>query len=126
MHILHIEDSVSKHRDVQTVLWEFGQVQADWSAYLEEGLDRILEQRAAGTPYDLIITDWYYPITEHGPETTAGSILLERLAELGITTPVIVCSSARIKSPELYGSVWYSPRSAWAFDLKQLLKALYS
>ncbi len=125
MHILNIEDSVSKHQDVQTVLREFGQVQADWATYLEDGLDRILAQQAAGTPYDLIITDWYFPITEYGSETRAGSILLERLQELGVTTPVIACSSAKIKSPALYGAVWYSPRSTWALDLKELLRKLY-
>ena len=69
---------------------------------VEEGLELLIQEKEAGNPFDLIITDMHYPMRkgEEG-DFDAGEKLLGILKERGIDTKVIICSSLNIKIVKL-------------------------
>ena len=92
---------------------------------VEEGLELLIQEKEAGNPFDLIITDMHYPMRkgEEG-DFDAGEKLLGILKERGIDTKVIICSSLNIKIREAYGCIWYSRISDWEMELLELMNQL--
>ena len=66
----------------------------------------------------------YYPLKNGGREAEAGTELLSILKDKGIDTPVIICSSARLRIREAYGCLWYSENSDWDRQLEALLRKI--
>lgn len=75
-------------------------------------------------PYDLIITDMYYPDEPGGREEQSGDVLIDRVIKNKITIPVILCSSVNLKYPEIYGCVYYSRERNWEADMQTLVNSL--
>ena len=92
---------------------------------MEEGLELLIQEKEAGNPFDLIITDMHYSMRkgEEG-DFDAGEKLLGILKERGIDTKVIICSSLNIKIREAYGCIWYSRISDWEMELLELMNQL--
>ena len=124
MKILNVEDNAYKHHDICKVLDDCGIGEGDiaWFTNLEEGLDAIHRRNEAGMPFDLIITDMWYPLVPGGHETKAGERLIDTLIAEGIQTPVIICSSANCSGYAVLGAVHYSPFSDWETDLERLVQ----
>ena len=61
MRILNIEDNVIKHNDICKVLSGAGFRDVDWAGNLNEGVKMIEDHMSSDTPYDLVITDMWYP-----------------------------------------------------------------
>lgn len=78
----------------------------------------------SNNPYDLIITDMYYPDEPGGREEQSGDVLIDRVIKNKITIPVILCSSVNLKYPEIYGCVYYSRERNWEADMQTLVNSL--
>lgn len=107
--VLNIEDVVTKHVDVKRALSRCGVPYVDHADNAVDGLDMIEAAIAEGKPYDLLVSDMYFPISKGGSEVQAGMYVIEELQARGINLPVIVCSSARMVIPEIVGCIHYSP-----------------
>lgn len=107
--VLNIEDVVTKHVDVKRALERCGVSYIDHADNAVDGLDMIEAAIAEGKPYDLLVSDMYFPVSKGGSEVQAGMYVIEELQARGINLPVIVCSSARMVIPEIVGCIHYSP-----------------
>ena len=123
MHILHIEDNVFKHRDICNVLQDCGKVEIDWAKNLEDGIGMIQHSVEDSRQYDIIITDMYYPLVRGGKETKAGELLIQRVKEMGLAIPIILCSSADIRMQGILGTIHYSEREDWESELRRIVKS---
>ena len=95
-----------------------------WSNNLADGWKQIKNSIDSNNPYDLIITDMYYPGEPGGREEQSGDILIDRVIKNKITIPVILCSSVNLKYPEIYGCVYYSRERNWEADMQTLVNSL--
>ena len=119
--VLNIEDFPSKHVDVRRALERCGVPYIDHAETAVDGLDMIEAAIAEGKPYDLIVSDMYFPMTRGGMEVQAGMYVIEELQARGIDVPVIVCSSARMVIPEIVGCIHYSPRNDLDSDMREMV-----
>lgn len=100
MRVLNIEDDTFKHNDICKALSECGIKDVEWSNNLADGWKQIKNSIDSNNPYDLIITDMYYPDEPGGREEQSGDALIDRVIKNKITIPVILCSSVNLKYPE--------------------------
>ncbi len=120
--VLNIEDFPSKHVDVRRALEYCGVPYIDLAETAVDGLDMIEAAIAEGKPYDVIVTDMYFPMSKGGMEVQAGMYVIEELQARGINIPVIVCSSARMVIPEVVGCIHYSPfRNDLKADMREMI-----
>ena len=89
-----------------------------------DGLDMIEASIAEGKPYDVIVSDMYFPISKGGMEAQAGMYVIEELQARGIDVPVIVCSSARMVIPEIVGCIHYSSRNDLDADMREMIETV--
>lgn len=122
--VLNFEDLPSKHVAVRRALERCGVPNIDHADNAVEGLDMIEAAIAEGKPYDLIISDMYFPISKGGMEVQAGMYVIEELQARGIDVPVIVCSSARMVIPEIVGCIHYSSRNDLDADMREMIEML--
>ena len=121
--VLNFEDLPSKHVAVRRALERCGVPNIDHADNAVEGLDMIEAAIAEGKPYDLIISDMYFPVSKGGMEVQAGMYVIEELQARGINVPIIVCSSARMVIPEIVGCIHYNPyRNDLDADMRELVE----
>ena len=68
MRVLNIEDDTFKHNDICKALSGCGIKDVEWSNNLADGWKQIKNSIDSNNPYDLIITDMYYPGEPGGRE----------------------------------------------------------
>ena len=124
MRILNIEDNVIKQNDICKVLSGAGFRDVDWAGNLNEGVKMIEDHMSSDTPYDLVITDMWYPREAGGEEEESGSLLIQMIKDKGWELPVIVCSSVRYIIPDILGTVYYSPKENWEDELRNLVRGI--
>lgn len=126
MYILNLEDNVFKHNDIFKAISTCGCGKPDieWVRNLEEGLERIQEQIAQKKPYDLIITDMWYPKRAGGSDHDSGEELIKTVQDNGWNIPIILCSSVNYRFPGILGAVHYSKNEDWEQELVALIKQL--
>lgn len=124
MFILNIEDDIYKHHDICTVLKRggFSSLQIDCEENLEGGMNRIKKQIESGKPYDLIITDMWYPECPGGMEKESGVKLIHAVKENRWDIPIILCSSVRYRTSCILGCVHYSENEDWESEIIRLAK----
>lgn len=121
--VLNIEDLITKHVDVRRALERCGVPHIDHAETAVDALDMIEAAIVEGKPYDLIVSDMYFPMTKGGMEVQAGMYVIEELEARGIDVPVIVCSSARMVIPEIVGCIHYNPyRNDLDADMRELVE----
>ncbi len=121
--VLNIEDLITKHVDVRRALERCGVPHIDHAETAVDGLDMIEAALVEGKPYNLIVSDMYFPMTKGGMEVQAGMYVIEELEARGIDVPVIVCSSARMVIPEIVGCIHYNPyRNDLDADMRELVE----
>lgn len=121
--VLNIEDTMSKHVDIVRALNRCGVPNVVHAATAVEALDMIEKAIEGGMPYDVIVSDMYFPISPCGMETQAGMYVIEELEARGIDVPVIVCSSARMVIPDIVGCIHYSPyRNDLDADMREMIE----
>ena len=119
--VLNFEDLMSKHIAVVRALERCGITNIDHADNAVEGLDMIEAAIAEGKPYDVIVSDMYFPISKGGYEAQSGMYVIEELQARGIDVPVIVCSSARMVIPEIVGCIHYSSRNDLDADMREMI-----
>lgn len=125
LKVLIIDDSVFKAMDITRALEYSGIRDVVRARNQEAGFELIYENRAAGTPIGLIVTDMRYPLDAGlDEEPDAGFKLIERLKAERIKTPVIICSSGNYDEPGILGNVWYSAQRDLSRDFKEVLEQL--
>lgn len=125
MKILHFEDNVYKHVDVEKAIEMAGRHEVVWVRNVEDGMNAIRQANAEGKPFHLIITDMHFPLSAGGEDCfSAGEKVIEELQRRNWNIPVIVCSTRNLRLPYAYGSVWYSSLSDWDFELADLIRSL--
>lgn len=124
MRILHIEDNAIKHSSIVRVIKECTQCEIDWERYLIDGKKKIAASIESGNPYDLIISDMWYPQMSGEKEVESGKFLIEYIREKQYNIPIIICSSVIYKIPGIYGTVYYSEKEDWELQLSCLIKNL--
>jgi CheY-like chemotaxis protein len=107
--VLNFEDSITKHVDIRRALERCGVPYIDHADNAVDGLDMIEAAIAEGKPYDLIVTDMFFPKSKGGYETESGTYVISELKARGINVPVIVCSSIRLVNPDAVGCIHYNP-----------------
>ena len=120
--VLNFEDLPSKHVAVRRALERCGVSNVDHADNAAEGLDMIEAAIAEGKPYDLIVSDMYFPVSKGGMEVQAGMYVIEELQARGINVPIIVCSSARMVIPEIVGCIHYSSRNDLDSDMREMIE----
>ena len=110
MFVLNMEDDIYKHHDISKALRNGGlsELRIEWEENLKAGINKIREQTELGRPYDLIITDMWYPEHSGGQEVESGEKLIKTVKENGWNIPIILCSSVNYRYPEILGVVHYS------------------
>ena len=111
-----------KHVAVRRALERCGISNVDHAETAVDGLDMIEAAIAEGKPYDLVVSDMYFPMSKGGMEVQAGMYVIEELEARGINIPVIVCSSARMVIPEIVGCIHYSPRNDLDADMREMVE----
>lgn len=120
--VLNFEDLPTKHVAVRRALERCGVPYVDHVENAVDGLDMVEAAIAEGKPYDLIVSDMYFPMTKGGMEVQAGMYVIDELKARGIDVPVIVCSSARMVIPEIVGCIHYSSRNDLDADMRELIE----
>lgn len=121
--VLNIEDLAIKHVAVRRALERCGVVRVDHATTAMEGLAMIDAAIEEGKPYDLLVSDMYYPIFPGEGEAQAGYYVIEELQNKGIDIPIVVCSSARLVIPEIVGCIHYSPhRNDLDADMREMVE----
>ena len=120
--VLNIEDLPTKHVAVRRALERCGVPYIDHADNAVDGLDMIEAAINEGKPYDVIVSDMYFPMSKGGMEVQAGMYVIEELRARGINVPVIVCSSARMVIPEIVGCIHYSSRNDLDADMRELIE----
>jgi len=120
--VLNIEDLPTKHVAVRRALERCGVPYIDHVDNAVDALDMIEAAIVEGKPYDVIVSDMYFPISKGGYEVQAGMYVIEELEAREIAVPVIVCSSARMVIPEIVGCIHYSPyRNDLDADMREMI-----
>ena len=123
MYILNLEDDVYKHHAICKALENggLGTLKVDCAGNLEEGL-RLIKKNQKTQPYDLIITDMWYPETAGGECTDSGEKLIQTVKDNEWNIPIILCSSVRYRFSGILGVVHYSEKEDWEKELVMLIK----
>jgi len=78
-----------------------------------------------GKHFDLIVTDMHYPLQKgKWADPDAGFILIEKMKEMAIDIPIIICSTRNFQSSDAWGTVWYSELMDISVEFRKLLKKL--
>lgn len=122
--VLNLEDSIPKHVDVRRALERCGVPFIDHADNANDGLDMIEAAIAEGKPYDVIVTDMYFPRSKGAMAIESGEYVIDELEARGIKIPVIVCSSARIVEPRAIGCIYYNSRCDLDADMRELIEEI--
>ena len=127
IRVLNFEDLSSKHVAVRRALENCGVRYIDHAENAVDGLDMIEAAITEGKPYDLVVSDMYFPMSKGGMEVQAGMYVIDELKARGINIPVIVCSSARMVIPEIIGCIHYNPyRNDLNADMREMIEIIRS
>ena len=66
MKVLNFEDSVYKANAIRKVLNQCGVAKIELVSNVEDGLQMLKNAEDTGDPFDLIITDMHYILSDHG------------------------------------------------------------
>lgn len=124
MKVLNIEDDAFKHNDIYKVLTSCGVNTVYWEKNYEDGWKAIKNAEDAEKPYDLIITDMYYPREAGGRKEASGELIIQKVIDQELKVPVILCSSVNLRFSEIFGCVYYNRIRNWEDDLKLLINKL--
>lgn len=126
MYILNLEDNVFKHHDIRKAIERapFQNLVIDCAGNLKDGIEMIKKQNELEKPYDLIITDMWYPEKAGEKDTESGEKLIQTVKEQGWNIPIILCSSVYCRFPGILGSIHYSENEDWENEMINLIRTL--
>lgn len=126
MKVLNIEDTPIKHHKIRSTLEDCRVYEVDCKRNLEAGIIAYKSAIEEGKPYDLIITDMWYPPAPGIHEDRCGDRLISIAKEEGWKVPIIICSNQNYDYPEIYGCLYYSENEDWEGKLRNYINMLKS
>ncbi len=124
MRVINFEDTPIKHNAIRNVLEEYKITDIDCVKNLEDGLEMYRKALETDQPYDLIITDMWYPPAQGAHEDRCGDKLINMALDEKWETPIIVCSNQNYDYPEIFGSLYYSENEDWEGKLRNYITVL--
>ncbi|MCR5255599.1 MAG: response regulator [Acetatifactor sp.] len=126
MHILNLEDNVFKHHDICKAIerGSFANLKIECVGNLTDGINKIEDAIKQDNPYDLVISDMWYPEAPGESEKKCGEALINIFRERDWDIPIILCSSVNYRFPEILGSVYYSENEDWESELVKLIRMI--
>ena len=123
--VLNIEDTAAKHAAIYRALERCGISCIHRADNANDGLDMIEAAIAEGNPYDVVVSDWFFPMSKGGMEVQAGKYVIDELLAREIKVPVIVCSSASIPvQTGTVGSIQYNDKHDLNADMRELIEQI--
>ena len=126
MRILIFEDTAAKYGDVSKAIRQggFAHVEIERATNLEDGIRRVREQNEKQEPYNLIITDMWYPKCQGAADEESGDALIQLSHAENWNIPVILCSNIRYRYADILGVVHYSATGDWESKLIALIRQI--
>ena len=124
MRVLNIEDTPTKHRAIKDVLESCRVMDVDCERNLADGVARYKEALAEGNPYDLIITDMWYPREKGMGDNKSGEELIKIATTEHWDVPILICSNQDWNYPEILGSLYYSENVDWEGQLRKYIEEI--
>lgn len=131
LRVLVFEDDVFKRDDVKRALVFSGiqKGQIDIARSQEKGIGLLNDSVKNGTPYDVIVTDMQYPLSDGADvDVEAGIKLIRYLGKERLDIPVIICSSGDYSAledePLVLGAVLYGINYDINMPFKKLIDKL--
>ena len=121
---LIIEDNSIKEGKIERVMKKIGSFEIDLARTLEDAIEKIGNMKESGLPYDVIISDMWYPMYPGSSDNQSGMDFIKWMHDQKDKTPIIICSSIKYQIPEIYGAIQYKEESNWEMELIKLLKNL--
>ncbi len=122
MRILNIEDSIYKHVNICKVLSDVSEHNVERATNLQEAVEMISSSIDSQEPYDLLITDMWYPETKGGKDAQSGDVLIELVKKNNWGIPIILCSSVNYYYSDILGNIHYSDNENWEEKLREMIK----
>ena len=93
--------ALTKHHDICKAVerGSLANLKIDCVGNLADGISKIEEAINQEKPYDLIITDMWYPAKPGGSDNDSGEALIKEVKERGWDIPIILCSSVNYRFP---------------------------
>ncbi|WP_026499514.1 hypothetical protein [Butyrivibrio sp. WCD2001] len=126
MRVINLEDEPIKHRKICNELEKvrIKEDDIDWVTNLEDGIEKIREAIESGKPYDIAVTDMYYPERPGSGDAPSGEAFISKMKEFGIDIPIILISSQNLRVPGILGTVYFLENSDWEDDLQMLVRKI--
>ena len=131
LRVLVFEDDVFKRDDVKRALVFSGiqKGQIDIVRSQEKGIGLLNDSVKNGAPYDVIVTDMQYPLSDGADvDVEAGIKLIRHLGKERLDIPVIICSSGDYSAledePLVLGAVLYGINYDINMPFKKLIDKL--
>ncbi len=124
MKVLNFEDNIFKHMDIVKALNNIGITDIVHVDNAVEGLNIINKYPQPSKAFNLIITDMWFPWNKGGSERKSGDMVIMELKNMGIYTPIIICSTGGFSNEYALGSVLYSANVPWEEELYGLINIL--
>ncbi len=121
MRVLNIEDTPIKHNDIRKVLEDCRITKVDCARTLADGIAMYKDAVSTDKPYDLIITDMWYPPDQGMDEDRCGDKLVSIAIEEKWDVEVIVCSNQNYSYPGILGCLYYSENEDWEGELRKYI-----
>ncbi|MCR4648338.1 MAG: hypothetical protein K5776_04585 [Lachnospiraceae bacterium] len=125
MKILNVDDNAIKSsRICNEVKRADSNAEIDWVRNLEEAVKKIEENFENNTPYDLVITDMWYPKDFYGGDVESGDKLIAMNKTEGWNLPMILVSTINYHYRDILGCLHYSENEDWESRLRDMIKEL--
>lgn len=106
--VINIEDDILKHATISRSLRNLGVLEVAHASTAEQGINIIKTAIKTEEPYELLVLDMHFSIDGVHLNNRAGEYVINKLKEEGIEIPIIVCSSIRYNSDDVFGCVWFN------------------
>ena len=124
MRILVVEDTVLKYVDICRNIKRCCDAEFTQAKTLDEA-KRIIEEMPNDRPFDLFVTDMYYPLKAGGEDSESGFKFIGLVNERGLEIPIIICSTIKYRAEDMknvIGSVQYNKRVDIGQEFEELIK----
>lgn len=121
--VLNIEDDICKHTAISRVLKAGGVEQIAHAVNAETGISMIEDAIRENRPFELLVLDMNFCVNGKD-EMEAGLYVMEELRKRDISIPTIICSSLRLRIPDVVGCVFYKENRNWEDELREMLKEI--
>ncbi len=125
MRILNVDDNAIKSAKITAEVKKVDRnADIEWARSLEEAIKMIKKNFEDNTPYDLVITDMWYPKDSYGKNVESGDDLIKMNESEGWNLPMILVSTINYQYREILGCLHYSENEDWETGLRRMIEQI--